>query len=295
MNENARMDPALNQANALPNDATLFGDSSDVRDELDEFLAEDSDELAEDPPRLTLRHPEEFEDSQCDVDADLVESQELPTADAPPTTGDENDNWPWDTDLAEIKARCAEPSDGYDDLEFDELDRMTRPTSARSESQAMHAVEDDQSAIEDVVLSMPIVQTPIEETLAGFVRKMDEATAASVQSTHAPLDVKHSEAAAAALADENVEPVGVDAQAENVEKQDAAPTVAVGAHTSALPKRIGDGRLVPARLTWRPGDPFGSTDGTGRRRFRWDVMLTSAGITAACGMACIWLLRTLLA
>lgn len=73
---------------------------------------------------------------------------------------------------------------------------------------------------------------------------------------------------------------------------DAAPAYAL--KTGNTPKRIGSGQLVPARLTWRPGDPFGS-DAKGKSRFRWELMLTSACVTAACGLGCIWLLRTLLA
>ena len=64
--------------------------------------------------------------------------------------------------------------------------------------------------------------------------------------------------------------------------------------TVATPRRIGSGQLVPARLTWRPGDPFGGAE-TSKLRFRWELMLTSACVTAACGLCGIWLLRTLLA
>jgi len=60
-----------------------------------------------------------------------------------------------------------------------------------------------------------------------------------------------------------------------------------------IPKRIGSGRLVPARLTWKPGDLFADSKKTKGSLFRWEVMLTSACITAACGMGCIWLLRTI--
>ncbi|MBN2561243.1 MAG: hypothetical protein JXQ75_09970 [Phycisphaerae bacterium] len=61
------------------------------------------------------------------------------------------------------------------------------------------------------------------------------------------------------------------------------------------PKRIGSGRLVPARLTWKPGDPFATPSRPKRNQFRWEAMLTAACITAACGLGCIWLLRTILA
>jgi len=64
------------------------------------------------------------------------------------------------------------------------------------------------------------------------------------------------------------------------------------AHT---PARIGSGRLVPARLTWKPGDPFAGMQTGARNRFRWDVMLTTACVTAICGLAGLWLLRAVLA
>jgi hypothetical protein len=69
----------------------------------------------------------------------------------------------------------------------------------------------------------------------------------------------------------------------------------LGVNTPGVaPKRIGSGRLVPARLTWKPGDPFAGTKRSPAEQFRWEVMLTSACVTAACGLGCIWLLRTIL-
>lgn len=67
------------------------------------------------------------------------------------------------------------------------------------------------------------------------------------------------------------------------------------ARCGLAPRKIGRGRLVPVRLSWKPGDPFATPPKRKRRQFRWDVMLTSACITAACGLVCVWLLRTLLA
>ncbi len=61
------------------------------------------------------------------------------------------------------------------------------------------------------------------------------------------------------------------------------------------PRRIGSGRLVPARLTWKPGDPFASRAARAGHPFRWEIMLTAACITSASGLGCIWLLRTILA
>ena len=60
------------------------------------------------------------------------------------------------------------------------------------------------------------------------------------------------------------------------------------------PKRIGSGRLVPVRLTWKPRDPLAGPTASQRSHFRWDTMLTTACIMAACGIGGIWLLRSIL-
>lgn len=60
------------------------------------------------------------------------------------------------------------------------------------------------------------------------------------------------------------------------------------------PRRIGRGLLVPARLTWKPGDPFGGEGEHAAESFRWDAMLTSACVTAVSGLVFIWLLRSVL-
>ena len=66
--------------------------------------------------------------------------------------------------------------------------------------------------------------------------------------------------------------------------------IAAGLRTKTTPKRIGSGRLVPSRLTWKPKDPFADLKPK-TRRFRWEIMLTTACGTAVCGMGAIWLLR----
>lgn len=96
----------------------------------------------------------------------------------------------------------------------------------------------------------------------------------------------------AVLGDESIVELEESAEAAIESVGEVAPAYAL--KTVNTPKRIGSGQLVPARLTWRPGDPFGS-DAKGKSRFRWELMLTSACVTAACGLGGIWLLRTLLA
>jgi hypothetical protein len=63
----------------------------------------------------------------------------------------------------------------------------------------------------------------------------------------------------------------------------------------SVPRSIGSGKLVPARLTWKPGDPFAGARADFGQRFRWELMLTAACVTSVAGLGCIWLLRTLLA
>ncbi len=67
-----------------------------------------------------------------------------------------------------------------------------------------------------------------------------------------------------------------------------------GCRKGAAPKRIGRGTLVRARLTWKPGDPFGDSEEQSGSVFRWELMLASACVTAACGLFCVWLLHSIL-
>lgn len=79
----------------------------------------------------------------------------------------------------------------------------------------------------------------------------------------------------------------------------SAPSAAKSAPSTGLtapaPQKIGSGRLNSAKLSWKPGDPFGCSNESMRGRFRWEIMLTTACVTALCGLACIWVLRTILA
>ncbi|MBK8269508.1 MAG: hypothetical protein IPK83_14860 [Planctomycetes bacterium] len=60
--------------------------------------------------------------------------------------------------------------------------------------------------------------------------------------------------------------------------------------SGGVPKRIGSGALVPAKLTWMPKDPFGNgVQEKAAPRFRWELMLTSACVTAATLFLALWL------
>lgn len=73
----------------------------------------------------------------------------------------------------------------------------------------------------------------------------------------------------------------------------APPPQATPRKTPDTPKRIGDGKLVQSRLTWKPGDPFaeGARSSGMPGRFRWELMLSTACGTAVFGLAFFWIMR----
>ncbi len=76
----------------------------------------------------------------------------------------------------------------------------------------------------------------------------------------------------------------------------AAPSAASRSLPAGPRDAVGPGSSVSrarSRLNWKPGDPFGDSRSRGGR-FRWDLMLTTACGTAACGVVGIWILRTLM-
>lgn len=99
---------------------------------------------------------------------------------------------------------------------------------------------------------------------------------------------------------------GIDISIANEPSRSAAwttatePAVATGGGSAAskvstAPGRIGEGKLIPSRLTWKPRELFGGAAARRADPFKWEVMLTTACVTAACGMVGIWLLRSVLA
>ncbi|RIK68247.1 MAG: hypothetical protein DCC65_03375 [Planctomycetota bacterium] len=302
MNEKPKLDqPFEPGVSPRRHDGSLFDRNESATDDLEAFLAESAAELS--LPRLTLRHPEDFEDD-TDIEARADTEHARPSA-SQSTPDDAEDTWPWNTDLFGSKPTTSDIEDA-DPLDFETPATETVISARPAETAPPAHTEDDHSAIEDVLLSMPLVQTPIQDTLDAFART-DESEAASEPVAIEPSPLSDAEPATCEVS-ENSQPVTavVIAASEKsstptAESSEVAAGLAAEAATAGsvrpphTPKRIGSGQLVPARLTWKPGDPFGDSDGRGRRRFRWDVMLTSAGITAACGMFCIWVLRTLLA
>jgi len=263
----------------------------------DDATASEASAPKHDLPQLKLRRADHDDE---DIPSDDSEMDEISDSD---DAIDENDRWPWDHDLAEVAVddddQSSDEESEIDSFDDDEIAGSNPLMSQQDEDHvAMSAVAadlEDHAAIEDLILSMPIVQTPIEESLAAFARGLEsdgddtpELIETSLQATGPTPAVIIEAASSTNVANES----GSRGRSTTVESGLAGSTAV---QPTVTPKRIGSGELVPVRLTWRPGDPFGDTGESGVRRFRWDLMLTSAGVTAACGLACIWLLRTLLA
>jgi len=262
---------------------------------------------SEDRPRLTLVRPD-------DDDAEAAWTEDAPESDpsaAPKldncnkSTDEANDGWPWnmsgfnaprrdkqadetpettatldESEDAEAAQTAASDTDDDGFLGLADLpvfDDIVVERNAVTDAEHVTAHErrhepgpvDDHSATQDLILNeAPLVTAPIDA--------MDDSAAdGGLDSDILELDA---------------EPVAQVAEAER--PGDIART---GINRPGLaPRRIGSGQLIPARLTWKPGDPFASISRP-VHCFRWDVMLTTAGITAACGLATIWLLRAVLA
>lgn len=64
---------------------------------------------------------------------------------------------------------------------------------------------------------------------------------------------------------------------------------------SRPPRKIGHGKLVNNRLSWKPGDPFGQSAIATTHPFAWERMMKSAALTAVSGLVFVWLLKALFA
>jgi hypothetical protein len=260
-------------------DAGLFEEAAMESKRLKAFLdAQQSSPMGVAPPsgqpdRLVMRTECDFGEpasgSSDDADFDSLESAEA----------NERDTWPWDDDLDD--AHAADSADSRAPIE---------PSTVPSDRWAKHddsdaAVDpdfheiDDHSATEDVVL------------LGGgeFDDATDDAAHIDDVLNEFALDRDDDDPIAATRDDSQ------DATLESVElHEDLTMGLTMGSPI-ATPKRIGSGQLIPSRLTWRPGDPFAMPPQRRSRPFQWDLMLTSASVTAGCGLVGLWLLRTLLA
>lgn len=203
----------------------------------------------------------------------------------------------------ETEARCSSSVYrlvDYSDYDEDD-DAVELTTEAQYERDDVYGVEGDEDECDIHAVSEVDDDS---DTIGGLIREAIEAkaTAAVEDAIEGREPIKKVELRIAAP-DESEED---DAAQDEAVQEEMAAAVApqlpppgeiarLGVRGSTrAPKRIGSGRLVPARLTWKPGDPFATPTAPKRAPFRWELMLTSACITAVCGLGCVWLLRNLL-
>jgi hypothetical protein len=259
------------QAIAAPSSRPVF-DNYDLFAEALDRLQADANLLADagfavkERPQLTLVPRDEAEEP-CDA-------EKVPIAAQVEDEGAFDDSTSL-LDPDEHGAPWLEPDGAADDApDFQPVVTATEPAEMPAVSESFDLEDDgeillsedefvghDHSAVEDVVLSNPL------------------ATKQLVAATIVPDEID--------IVEESAVTREVSAMAAS------APLVSPAA-AGAAPRRIGSGKLATPRYHWKPGDPFGGVEDEASR-FRWEVMLTTASVTAGCGMGCIWLLRTILA
>lgn len=249
-------------------------------------------------PRLFIHRPEDddVEDAcetlQCDDETSGIDLECPPVCEPAvnPEAQEQDDGWPWNQgSTATAKTNVVE-DDNLNAEVSESVDAETMPCLV---TESTH----DESATEDVVLC----QAPqnLEEPLAAFAAELEQPTCTNEVDADAEAMVSDEEGMDIPpfADDEDVEALEPALESNDAvsasEDESMATTAYSGEQRHAAPSRIGTGQRVSTRLNWRPGDPFGDSSGSYGARFRWDVMLTSAGVTAACGLGCIWLLRTI--
>lgn len=254
------------RANIVPFDENRFLDDSSDSDLETEVEPLVGNARVPDVPRLTVVH----EDGGGDDDLLLLEPGDEPAAGADAGFGLGGPD-------GEIALADAESIDNeatgsfWFSGEADAIDLQAEPDDTEQTRSNTHPAEDeshgvgvidDHSAAEDMVL-----QSATAPTADLAASEVVEAPACPAIGTERPMPP--------------------------LPKPGEIAEIATRETPARRPKRIGSGQLVPARLTWKPGDPFASKAREPRLRFRWEIVLTTACGTAACGMAAIWLLRAI--
>jgi len=242
-------------------EAYLFGEPVKVRP--DGAILPSDGTLEGDPgPRLSLVQPDD-----APVQADPTRSKLILSGAAPPEPSDTqvaDDRWPWVANRPdEGEGKRGAPQ------------KRSPQTDGTEDARQSAGVEspcgvDDESATEDLILCQPSVGQAAKpyDSRKSTRSARRNVTRPRSKGDHGPMP--------------ELPPRG-DIARLGSKRQGAAP------------KQIGRGKLVPARLTWKPGDPFGQGCERKPDRFRWELMLTSACITAASGLICVWLLHSLFA
>ena len=239
----------------------LFGEPVKVRPD-GAIMSSDSLSGGDSGPRLSLVQPDD-----TPVQADPTRSKLILSGAVSPGPSDSQDvvdRWPWvanRSDDGEGKRGAPQKrtpeTDGTEDVR----------QSAGVESPC---VVDDESATEDLILCQP----PVGQAAKPYDSR--KSTRSAQRGVTRPRSKGDRGPMPELPARGDIARLGTKRQA-------------------AAPKQIGRGKLVPARLTWKPGDPFGQDCERRPDRFRWELMLTSACITAASGLICVWLLHSLFA
>jgi hypothetical protein len=230
------------------------GAFSDVTDD----DAADASALAEPPdaqPRLTVVHADDRELEDDDGLIELSPAEE---------TAALEDDWPWLASLSDDeddRPRATGRAPGV-------LDSAT--SSDKTLSPQRSIVEEDQSLSTDLIVSAaPIPATAPRRPMPPLPPRGQIARLASPDSVKASLQ-----------------------SPSDVEPSPAIAAVATKTRTITTPRKIGSGRLIQARLTWKPGDPFNSdTPASRKNRFRWELMLSTACGTAVFGIGSFWLIH----
>jgi len=255
----------------------------------------------DEPPRLTLvrpgdsprdrgvEAPDDASDSS-DIALQPVESRIQPL--------DPADRWPWLDEDDRIDAS---------DLRIHELGRTEAPESTNHsfggrniepEAAADHPLQScpfhDHSSTADIVLLTPSSDD------ASPLHTTDRAACQPDVPAQPPIEANEAEFLPSTPTGRPMPPLPKRGEIASLarearSKEQAEPSAAKPVAAPSTPVKIGRGRLVPARLTWKPGDPFADGVKPKVSTFRWDIMLTATCCTAVLGLAVIWLMRWMLA
>lgn len=242
-------------------EAFLFGESVKIRRE-GAIMSSDSASEGDPGPKLSLVQPDD-----TPVQADPTRSKLIFSGIVPPDPSDSedaDDHWPW-------VANRSDDGEGKGGAPQKRSTQADGPEDVRQSAGVESPCGvDDESATEDLILCQPSVG----QAAKPYDRRKSTRSAQRNTQRH------RSNGSRGPMPE--LPPRG-DIARLGARKQAAAP------------KQIGRGKLVPARMTWKPGDPFGQDRERRPDRFRWELMLTSACITAASGLICVWLLHSLFA
>lgn len=292
-------------------------------------VAEEPVEKCGDMPRLALVRGDEDDvvtDMVVETNATFVEKESAPVVeDTPPLTIEQpeaseidDDTWPWVEETSKaFEDLFMENLEDDSSLKSDEIEGL-RAENLSDVTEAVMEIHDgslDHSQAQDVILcEPPEAYAAMLELKYASTRDVEDTEEEEEMGADAEDDIESEDVMADANAREVIaestetceeetvsseQPISTDAVSFDAPMPELPPVgeiVKLGISRGGVaPRRIGDGALIPAKLSWKPGDPFAGEDQPVGQRFRWELMLTAACITAVCGMGCVWLLRSVFA